>query len=169
MFRHVLDSIGSSTPRQLCPWKGYFVSKMKLTLLGSVMAFGLALAPQSVAQDATVVYADPDSYEIVVDRPIEFEPNAENFESLRDLGIVLPPEALAEEPLSEAPASEAPDGSGQTIPDISAARPLPQELAHNILNMPVNALPSIANLVDRVSPSVVNIIVTTVKYFADIS
>jgi len=158
-FRHVLDSIGSSLPLQSCKWKGYFVSKMKLTLLGSVMAFGLA--PQVVAQDATIVYADPDSYEIIVDRPIEFEPNAANFESLRDLGIELPPEALEEEPLTEAPSGAPADGSDQTVPSIAMDRPRPQELAGNILNMPVNALPSIANLVDRVSPSVVNIIVTT--------
>ena len=135
------------------------MSKMKLTLLGSVMAFGLA--PQVVAQDATIVYADPDSYEIVVDRPIEFEPNAANFESLRDLGIELPPEALEEEPLTEAPSGAPADGSDQTVPSIAMDRPRPQELAGNILNMPVNALPSIANLVDRVSPSVVNIVVTT--------
>jgi len=159
MFRHVLDSIGSSLPLQSCKWKGYFVSKMKLTLLGSVMAFGLA--PQVVAQDATIVYADPDSYEIVVDRPIEFEPSAANFESLRDLGIELPPEALEEEPLTEAPSGAPADGSDQTVPSIAMDRPRPQELADNILNIPVNALPSIANLVDRVSPSVVNIVVTT--------
>jgi serine protease Do len=38
--------------------------------------------------------------------------------------------------------------------------PVPQR-GLNIMDMPINALPSIANLVERVSPSVVNIVVTT--------
>lgn len=125
------------------------MSKMKLTLLGSVMAFGLA--PQVVAQDATIVYADSDKYEVVMDAPV----SDTQFKSLRDMG----------EPETEL--------SGQDVPTQEVGLPFPQPAAPvlsvvpqppvgtNIMDMPINALPSIANLVDRVSPSVVNIVVTT--------
>jgi len=72
--------------------KGEIVSKMKLTLLGSVMAFGLA--PQVVAQESTIVYADADTYEVVLDKPVQLELNEANFKSLRDLGIDIQPETI---------------------------------------------------------------------------
>ena len=122
------------------------------------MAFGLA--PQIVAQDATVVYADADTYEVVLDQPVAFELNEANFKSLRDLGINLTPESLdgakASVPLT--------DGAEQPVMAVGLGNPVstPQpQRGMNMMDMPINALPSIANLVDRVSPSVVNIVVTT--------
>ncbi|MEP3654660.1 MAG: trypsin-like peptidase domain-containing protein [Litorimonas sp.] len=127
---------------------------MKLTLLGSVMAFGLA--PQIVAQDATIVYADADTYEVVLDKPVAFELNEANFKSLRDLGITLPPGTVPEEKISDPAAGTA----EQPAMTVGLGNPQPKR-GMNILEMPINALPSIADLVDRVSPSVVNIVVTT--------
>ncbi len=133
---------------------------MKLTLLGSVMAFGLA--PQIVAQDATVIFANADAYEVVLDQPVGAE-----FTSLRDI-----------EPLNGATVSQAAPNTADIQPyNIQqSGLPLPQPLpfsggapaqvsqgiaGQNLLDLPISALPSIANLVDRVSPSVVNIVVTT--------
>ncbi|WP_427454766.1 trypsin-like peptidase domain-containing protein [Litorimonas sp. WD9-15] len=118
---------------------------MKLTLLGSVMAFGLA--PQVIAQDATVIYADSDKYEVVLDAPM----SETQFKSLRDMGEAEKPN------LTVVP---------NPAPELQAGLPLPQAnpqppIGTNLMDMPISALPSIANLVDRVSPSVVNIVVTT--------
>lgn len=129
--------------------KGTPVSKLKLTLLGSVMAFGLA--PQVVAQDginaATIIYADSDKYEVVMDTTV----SETQFKSLRDLG-----------------AAEDATIQPEATPQLEAGLPLPiqppvtQHPANtNVMDLPINALPSIADLVDRVSPSVVNIVVTT--------
>ena len=158
-FRHVLDSIGSFGPVQSCSWKGYIVSKMKLTLLGSVMAFGLA--PQVVAQDATVVFADADTYEVVLDQPVAFELNEANFKSLRDLGINLQPENISGQTLPPATGNPALGAAPQTNLSVVPNSPASAQPATNIQHMPISSLPSIANLVDRVSPSVVNIVVTT--------
>ena len=65
------------------------------------MAFGLA--PQVVAQDATIVYADADTYEVVLDQPIAFELNEANFQSLRDLGVNLTPTAPEGSPAPAVP------------------------------------------------------------------
>ena len=129
------------------------------------MAFGLA--PQVVAQDATVIFADADSYEVILNEPVAFELNEANFKSLRDLGVSLPspaqPQSGATLPQSAPNAS--PNATASTLTQNStsgAPRGLaPSQPAANMMNMPINALPSIANLVDRVSPSVVNIVVTT--------
>jgi len=145
------------------------VSKMKLTLLGSVMAFGLA--PQVVAQDSTIIFADADTYEVVLDRPITMELDEAKFKSLRDLGINVVPETTTDPgapvvpkggavaglplPIQSAPIQSAP----QYQPTLTA--PSGNMPTGNMMDMPINALPSIANLVDRVSPSVVNIVVTT--------
>ena len=135
------------------------MSKIKLTLLGSVMAFGLA--PQVVAQDATIVYADADTYEVVLDQPIAFELNEANFQSLRDLGVNLTPTAPEGSPAPAVPLLGTVPQSGQPItlanPSIGTQPPA----AANMLDLPITSLPSIANLVDQVSPSVVNIIVRT--------
>jgi len=77
--------LGHLNPCSLDYGRESIVSKMKLTLLGSVMAFGLA--PQVVAQDSTVIFADADSYEVVLDKPLTLELDEANFKSLRDLGI----------------------------------------------------------------------------------
>ena len=145
------------------------MSKMKLTLLGSVMAFGLA--PQVVAQDSTIIFADADTYEVVLDRPITMELDEAKFKSLRDLGINVVPETTTDPgapvvpkggavaglplPIQSAPIQSAP----QYQPTLTA--PSGNMPTGNMMDMPINALPSIANLVDRVSPSVVNIVVTT--------
>ena len=167
------------------------------------MAFGLA--PQVVAQEATIVHAEAGTYEIVLDKPMMFEPTAAEFRSLRDLGLTMTPEGGTESPLPAPIANPAPlagttlqqpaaqpqleflqhpEGTPQQLaPQQFAPQQLaPQQLAPlaaptagvanptvshqpqhsgNLMNMPINALPSIANLVDRVSPSVVNIVVTT--------
>lgn len=149
--------LGHLDPCSLTCGKGKIVSKMKLTLLGSVMAFGLA--PQLVAQESTIVYADADTYEVVLDKPVALELNEANFKSLRDLGIDIQPETLSSI-IGQPTETAEPNGTvslGVTTPKASPqARP-----AMNMMDMPINALPSIANLVERVSPSVVNIIVTT--------
>ena len=136
---------------------------MKLTLLGSVMAFGLA--PQVVAQDSTIVFADADTYEVVLDQPITFELDEAKFESLRDLGVTLVPDAANGPAVPEGQVITSPQpptvlsfpGAQPVQPQISA----PATMPGNMMDIPIKALPSIANLVDRVSPSVVNIIVTT--------
>jgi len=123
------------------------------------MAFGLA--PQVVAQDSTVVYADADTYEVVLDEPIAFELNEANFKSLRDLGVNLTPETATEAPVPgavEQPSLALKLDSQGLAPQSSTGQP---QAGFNMMDMPINALPSIANLVDRVSPSVVNIVVTT--------
>ncbi len=137
------------------------MSKMKLTLLGSVMAFGLA--PQVVAQDSTIIFAEADSYEVVLDQPLTLELNESNFQSLRDLGVnVVPdttiggaPQTLPQNQLQPA----APRVQGAPLSTIQT--PPSGVGASNLMDLPITALPSIADLVDRVTPSVVNIIVTT--------
>jgi serine protease Do len=137
---------------------------MKLTLLGSVMAFGLA--PQVVAQDSTIIFADADTYEVVLDRPITMELDEAKFKSLRDLGINVVPETTTDPGAPVVPKGGA--VAGLPLPIQSAPQYQPTLTAPsgnmptgNMMDMPINALPSIANLVDRVSPSVVNIVVTT--------
>jgi len=138
---------------------------MKLTLLGSVMAFGLA--PQVVAQDATLIYADSDKYEVVIDAA-----SVSEFKSLRDMGTEVAPQALPEA-LPTLPQTR-PEALPQPRLEQQAGLPLPIQqpniqqppvqqppIGTNLMDLPVSALPSIANLVDRVSPSVVNIVVTT--------
>lgn len=133
---------------------------MKLTLLGSVMAFGLA--PQVVAQDSSIIYADSDSYEVIIDVPQDGQ-----FRSLRDLGETVPAEPIEQAPLNQQAGLPLPVVPQDQLP---TARPIttPQSsfgtapaVGTNVLDLPINALPSIADLVDQVSPSVVNIVVTT--------
>lgn len=150
MFWTVLGHLNSCS---LARGKGSIVSKMKLTLLGSVMAFGLA--PQVVAQDATFIFADADSYEVVLDQPVTPETEQPKFRSLRDLGFTVIPDP-SDEGIPE-DASQEPVTSNLPLP-ITTAQP---SVGTNMMDMPISALPSIANLVDRVSPSVVNIVVTT--------
>jgi len=121
------------------------------------MAFGLA--PQVVAQESTIVYADADTYEVVLDKPVQLELNEANFKSLRDLGIDIQPETISN--LLDQP-TETTEPNGTVSLGLNAPKSNPQARpAMNMMEMPINALPSIANLVERVSPSVVNIIVTT--------
>jgi len=156
------------------------VSKMKLTLLGSVMAFGLA--PQVVAQDAVLIFAESDRY-VATDTS-----STTTFQSLRDLGQSDVGQAALGQAAPLAPSlaaplsgtlpqlSVVPNGqpdvqNGQPYSQKEASFPLPAPidqptlsqppLGTNMLDLPINALPSIADLVDRVSPSVVNIVVTT--------
>lgn len=119
------------------------------------MAFGLA--PQVVAQDATIIFADADTYEVVLDTPIQAQLTAAEFKSLRDLGITA-------QPKPDGPAAPAPEIGPEQSAGLSGPTTLPQPQTApgmNMMQMPINALPSIADLVDRVSPSVVNIVVTT--------
>jgi serine protease Do len=121
------------------------------------MAFGLA--PQIVAQESTIVYADADTYEVVLDQPVALELNEANFKSLRDLGIDIQPETISN--IIGQP-KEMAEPNGAVSLGVTAPKANPQvRPAMNMMDMPINALPSIANLVERVSPSVVNIIVTT--------
>ena len=156
------------------------MSKMKLTLLGSVMAFGLA--PQVVAQDAVLIFAESDRY-VATDTS-----STTTFQSLRDLGQSDVGQAALGQAAPLAPSlaaplsgtlpqlSVVPNGqpdvqNGQPYSQKEASFPLPAPidqptlsqppLGTNMLDLPINALPSIADLVDRVSPSVVNIVVTT--------
>jgi len=80
------------------------------------MAFGLA--PQVVAQESTIVYADADTYEVVLDKPVQLELNEANFKSLRDLGIDIQPETISN--LLDQPTGETTSegqGSGFIISD----------------------------------------------------
>ena len=152
-------------------WKGSIVSKMKLTLLGSVMAFGLA--PQVVAQDAVLIFADSDRY-------VASEPSATTtFQSLRDLGQSDAGQAALDQ-VQPSQETSPPLAANPNIQQ-QAGLPLPAPISQNsltsapisqttlsrpsagtnMLDLPITALPSIADLVDRVSPSVVNIVVTT--------
>jgi len=106
-----------------------------------------------------------------LDRPITMELDEAKFKSLRDLGINVVPETTTDPgapvvpkggavaglplPIQSAPIQSAP----QYQPTLTA--PSGNMPTGNMMDMPINALPSIANLVDRVSPSVVNIVVTT--------
>ncbi len=150
-------ALGHSDLCSLTRGKGEIVSKLKLTLLGSAMAFGLA--PQIVAQESTIVYADADTYEVVLDQPVALELNEANFKSLRDLGIDIQPETISN--IIGQP-KEMAEPNGAVSLGVTAPKANPQvRPSMNMMDMPINALPSIANLVERVSPSVVNIIVTT--------
>ena len=147
------------------------MSKMKLTLLGSVMAFGLA--PQVVAQDAVLIFADSDRY-------VASEPSATTtFQSLRDLGQSDAGQAALDQ-VQPSQETSPPLAANPNIQQ-QAGLPLPAPISQNsltsapisqttlsrpsagtnMLDLPITALPSIADLVDRVSPSVVNIVVTT--------
>ena len=149
------------------------MSKLKLTLLGSVMAFGLA--PQVVAQDAVIIYAESDQYQVAADQQTDT-----TFRSLRELGQNEPAQLPDAQPLQtqplqiqplqtqplQAPTQHTPGLQkevGLALPASPIAQaPLSQPpVGTNMLDLPINALPSIADLVDRVSPSVVNIVVTT--------
>jgi len=141
------------------------VSKMKLTLLGSVMAFGLA--PQVVAQDAVIIFAESDQY-VASGSAATSSSTAGTFQSLRDLGQNDIEPQPGQQPLSQPlpPLTVVPNSQkevGLSLPASPIAHPpLSQPPAGtNLLDLPINALPSIADLVDRVSPSVVNIVVTT--------
>jgi len=160
-----LDMIGSSATLQSRSWKGSIVSKMKLTLLGSVMAFGLA--PQVVAQDAVIIFAESDQY-VASGSAATSSSTAGTFQSLRDLGQNDIEPQPGQQPLSQPlpPLTVVPNSQkevGLSLPASPIAHPpLSQPPAGtNLLDLPINALPSIADLVDRVSPSVVNIVVTT--------
>ncbi len=136
------------------------------------MAFGFA--PQVVAQDDVIIFAESDRYEVVLEQPIVFEAQDANFRSLRDLGENQSPDAPAVAPSIETaptigvtPLTEIAPAIG-TAPSASPSVGLgtsslgsPSPASANILDLPITSLPSIANLVDRVSPSVVNIIVRT--------
>ena len=141
------------------------MSKMKLTLLGSVMAFGLA--PQVVAQDAVIIFAESDQY-VASGSAATSSSTAGTFQSLRDLGQKDIEPQPGQQPLSQPlpPLTVVPNSQkevGLSLPASPIAHPpLSQPPAGtNLLDLPINALPSIADLVDRVSPSVVNIVVTT--------
>ena len=138
------------------------------------MAFGLA--PQVVAQDTRIVFANADSYEVILDNPAAAELIDAEFRSLRDLGLTTTPQPQPENTLPAPRTNSAPISGTVQQPGSSAGlenqgiRLQPQALipiqsqaprTGNVLDIPINALPSIANLVDRVSPSVVNIVVTT--------
>ena len=160
-----MDMIGSSATLQSRSWKGSIVSKMKLTLLGSVMAFGLA--PQVVAQDAVIIFAESDQY-VASGSAATSSSTAGTFQSLRDLGQNDIEPQPGQQPLSQPlpPLTVVPNSQkevGLSLPASPIAHPpLSQPPAGtNLLDLPINALPSIADLVDRVSPSVVNIVVTT--------
>jgi len=147
------------------------VSKMKLTLLGSVMAFGLA--PQVVAQDAVIIFAESDQYVAAGSSATT------TFQSLRDLGQSDVGQAVLGQALptigTQPPVTADPNVQQQVglgLPAPISENPIAQPsiaqpsifqppVGTNLLDLPINALPSIANLVDRVSPSVVNIVVTT--------
>jgi len=144
------------------------------------MAFGLA--PQVVAQDAVLIFAESDRY-VATDTS-----STTTFQSLRDLGQSDVGQAALGQAAPLAPSlaaplsgtlpqlSVVPNGqpdvqNGQPYSQKEASFPLPAPidqptlsqppLGTNMLDLPINALPSIADLVDRVSPSVVNIVVTT--------
>ena len=134
------------------------------------MAFGLA--PQLMAQDAVIIYAESDRYEVVLDQPVILDSQDANFTSLRDLGTNQTPDSPVGTPV-EAPSVGVLPPIGTTPSNgISSQTQNSNDLGNlsvgaqppagtNMLDLPITALPSIANLVDRVSPSVVNIIVRT--------
>lgn len=129
------------------------------------MAFGLA--PQVVAQDATIVFADSDSYEVILDQPAALIDA--QFRSLRDLGDAPtePTTPQTTEPVTLEFLPNVTDGNLEYTPQAAplattqAAPSSPVNAGTNMLDLPITSLPSIADLVDRVSPSVVNIVVTT--------
>ncbi len=138
------------------------------------MAFGLA--PQLVAQDGTIIFANADSYEVIIDNPAALEATDANFRSLRDLGLTTTPDAQTGNTAPAPTTNSAPLSGEVQQPGLSAgqgglggvlqsqpqAQPQSQlQPTGNVLDLPITSLPSIANLVDRVSPSVVNIVVTT--------
>ena len=138
------------------------------------MAFGLA--PQVVAQDTRIVFANADSYEVILDNPAAAELIDAEFISLRDLGLTTTPQPQPENTLpaprtNSAPISGTVQQSGSSAGlanrgitlQPQSQTPIQSQAPRtgNVLDIPINALPSIANLVDRVSPSVVNIVVTT--------
>jgi len=118
-----------------------------------------------VAQDTTIVFANADSYEVVLDEPELYEVIDANFQSLRDLGTAEQPEAAPSVPA--APISQ-PTAQPQGLPPALAnsgltlqpQTSLPAAVENptytpqtqtaptgNVLDIPITSLPSIANLV----------------------
>ena len=109
------------------------------------------------------------------------QPNFQAFGTptapVEQVGLPLPSapitQPLQTQPLQAAPLQSAPSAplQPQTLPQTQPAplqtlpqsRPIAQQPAFgtNALDIPINSLPSISDLVAKVSPSVVNIIVTT--------
>jgi len=116
----------------------------KALLSLSLTASALGYVSLAAAQDAPLVY--PAINDIGVKPSADKEQQALPFKSLR-----------AQQGQTTQPATVPQTNSVETAPAIKTAA-LP---SRNIMNMAVSDLPSIADLVDRVSPSVVNIIVTT--------
>jgi len=132
------------------------------------MAFGLA--PQVVAQDSTVIYAESDTYQLFAQPSAASQAYSEvytgpylteaEFQSLRDLENNSAPTASPAVPNGvetrppEQVSSVIPHSPAQTLQQV-------QPGLTNVMDLPITSLPSISDLVDDVSPSVVNIIVTT--------
>ena len=122
--------------------------KKALTSL-SLTVSALGFSSVATAQDAPLVY--PAINDIGVKPSIEKEPQALPFKPLR-----------AQEQQSQ----EQQSSDSVSVPQTSPVEPAPARKmagmpSRNMMDMAVSDLPSIADLVDRVSPSVVNIIVTT--------
>ena len=88
-------------------------------------------------------------------------PPAQTFTPLRDMGQTQ--QQTNQVGQNQIEIFETPQTVTTPPPIATVGLPLPQAAPQprSMMEMPINALPSIANLVDRVSPSVVNIIVTT--------
>lgn len=117
------------------------------TIIGYAALIATAFSPAAMAQDTVIPAINdvrPATGQLTTPQPA---PEIEIFQPLREQSA---PAGQAQTPL--------PESVGLPAPIIVA--PQTQRPA-NLYQAPISSLPSIADLVDRVSPSVVNIIVTT--------
>jgi len=152
------------------PFRAAHLSAISSLVFLTCASHAMAQTQADTVQNAPV----PDSgfIQTINDTPKSQTQNQE-FVPLRDIG--QGPEQGNTTPLNSAPLSPAPFNSSplNSAPIEEAGLPLPispsitgpaitqPSYGQNSLDIPINSLPSISDLVAKVSPSVVNIIVTT--------
>ena len=128
----------------------------------------------AVMASEPTVYAQEQTIPVINEAPLSAAqtqaPQASQYEfvPLRDLGQAAPNDALTASPIVPRPKLPI-EEAGLPLPisppvsnPVITQQPIQQPvLGQNALDIPINSLPSISDLVAKVSPSVVNIIVTT--------
>jgi len=133
------------------------VSHKTKTILGTATLIAAAISAPGFAQTVPVINDVPVSQqaapEIQIYEPLRPQSNS-TLPSAPKMEVTPLPEGTVPTTLP-APLESAP------LQTMSGPRAVTNSAPTNLYAAPINSLPSIADLVDRVSPSVVNIIVTT--------
>jgi len=134
------------------------VSHKTKTIIGTAVLIAAAVSTPASAQETTIIPAIND-----VPAAQQAAPEVEIYQPLRPQAGSAPSGST---PAPEMDVTRLPQGTvPTTLPAPLQTMPVPQGATRsaptNLYQTPISSLPSIADLVDRVSPSVVNIIVTT--------